>query len=86
MTTKGKLNQSFRTRISLLLKKRHEKQQHIQNCVDEESDQQQHQDERVELDAKKVTLSQRFDTFRRSFHLGKHNSASKSKGHLLLNE
>lgn len=87
---KNKLNRSFRTRISLLLKKRHEKQQQqqqlqIQNSIDEEPDHQYHDDQN-EINNKKLTLSQRFDTLRRSFHLGNRNSTSKGKRYLLSNE
>ncbi len=81
---KNKLNRSFRSRISLLLKKRHAKQQQqqqIQNSIDEEP----HEDP-DELNTKKLTLSQRFDTIRRSFHLGNRNSTSKGKRYLLSNE
>ncbi len=88
LTKKNKLNRSFRTRISLLLKKRHAKQQQqqqIQNCIDEDSDHQYH-DDQDEINNKKLTLSQRFDTLRRSFHLGNRNSTSKGKRYLLSNE
>ncbi|CAF3347108.1 unnamed protein product [Rotaria sp. Silwood1] len=88
LTKKSKFNQSFRTRISLLLQKRHAKQrQHvkIQNCVDEDLDHQHHDDD-DEINHKKLTFSQRFDTLRRSFHLGNRNSTSKGKRHLLSNE
>lgn len=93
---KTKLNRSFRTRISLLLKKRHAKQQQqqhqeqqkhqpTQNSIDEEVDHQPHDDQDENIN-KKQTLSQRFDTIRRSFHLGSRNSTSKGKRHLLSNE
>lgn len=87
---KNKLNRSFRTRISLLLKKRHAKQQQqqqqqTQNSIDEDVDHQ-HHDEQDENTNKKQTLSQRFDTIRRSFHLGSRNSTSKGKRYLLSNE
>jgi hypothetical protein len=84
---KNKLNQSFRIRISLLLKKRHEKQQQqqIQNIIDEDPDHQ-HHDDHDEINQKKLTFSQRFDTIRRSFQLGNRNSINKGKRHLLSNE
>jgi len=87
---KDKLNRSFRSRISLLLKKRHAKQQQQQqqqtpNSIDEDVEQP-HHDEQDENMNKKPTLSQRFDTIRRSFHLGTRNSTSKGKRHLLSNE
>jgi hypothetical protein len=78
LTKKTKLNRSFRTRISLLLKKSHAKQQQMQNSIDEETED--------ELNSKKSTLSQRFDTIRRSFHLGNRNSTAKGKRYLLSNE
>lgn len=87
-TKKSKFNQSFRTRLSLLLKKRHAKQQQqhvqIQNCSDEDPDQ--HCDDHEEVNHKKLTLSERFNTLRRSFHIGSRNSTSKGKCHLLSNE
>lgn len=85
---KNKFNQSFRTRLSQLLKRRHAKQnQHtkMQNSIDEDLDHQ-HHDEQDEVQHKKPTLSQRFDTLRRSFHIGNRNSTSKGKRHLLSNE
>ena len=84
-TKKTLLNQSLRMRISRLLKKRHAKRQQIQNCIDEDSDHHNH-DDLEEMNQKKLTLGQRFDTLRRSFQVGKRNSTSKGKGHLLLNE
>ena len=83
---KNKLNQSFRARISLLLKKRHEKCQQVPNIFDEETEASHPLDEHEEIESKKGTLGQKFDTLRRSFHLGKRNSTNKGKGHLLLNE
>jgi hypothetical protein len=89
LTKKNKLNRSFRTRISHLLKKRHAKQQQqqqqIQNSIDEDPDHQ-HHDDQDEINNKKLTLGQRFDTLRRSFHLGNRNSTSKGKRYLLSNE
>ncbi|CAF0786124.1 unnamed protein product [Rotaria sordida] len=92
LTKKTKFNQSFRTRLSLLLQKSHIKQQQqqqqhvkIQNCIDEDPDYQ-HHDDHDDINHKKLTLSQRFDTLRRSFHLGNRNSVSKGKRHLLSNE
>ena len=83
---KTKLNRSFRTRISLLLKKRHAKQQEqIPTTIDEDYDHQ-HSDVHDEINNKKLTLSQRFDTLRRSFHIGNRNSINKGKRHLLSNE
>lgn len=84
--TKSKSSQSLRWRISMLLKKRHEKRQQIPNSIDEEYDHQTCPDEHEQIENKKVTIGQRFDTLRRSLHLGKKNSPSKGKGHLLLNE
>ena len=83
---KNKLNQSFRSRISLLLKKRHEKRQQTPNIFDEETEPVHPPDENEEVETKKGGLGQKFDTLRRSFHFGKRNSTSKGKGHLLLNE
>ena len=86
-TKKIKFNRSFRTRISLLFKKRHEKQQQqqLQNCIDDDLDHQ-HHDDQEDINEKKLTLGQRFDTLRRSLHLGNRNSMSKGKGYLLSNE
>ncbi|CAF3789348.1 unnamed protein product [Rotaria magnacalcarata] len=88
-TKKNKFNPSFRTRLSRLLKKRHAKQQQhvqIQNCSDEDADHQHLDDDHDEIDHKKLTLGQRFDTLRRSLHIGNRNSATKGKRHLLSNE
>ncbi|CAF2333983.1 unnamed protein product [Rotaria sp. Silwood2] len=88
LAKKSKFNQSFRTRLSLLLQKRHIKQREhvkIQNCIDEDPDHQNH-DNPDEINHKKLTISQRFDTLRRSFHLGNRNSTNKGKRHLLSNE
>ncbi|CAF0799925.1 unnamed protein product [Adineta steineri] len=89
-TKKIKFNRSFRQQISLLFKKRHAKQQQqqlqIQNCIDEDLDHQQHFDDQDEINMKKLTLGQRFDTLRRSLHIGNRNSMSKGKGYLLSNE
>jgi hypothetical protein len=88
LTKKSKNNRSFRARISLLLKKRHAKQQQqqqLQNCPEEDPDHQ-HHDDQDELNDKKLTFGQKFDTLRRSFHFGKHNSTSKGNRYLLANE
>lgn len=87
LTKTPKHNRSFRARISLLLKKRHAKQQQqqqLQNCNEEDPDHQ-HHDDQDEINNKKLTLGQRFDTFRRSFHFGKRDS-TKGKRYLLANE
>lgn len=84
---KNKFNRSFRAQISFLFKKRHAKQQQQQivNCLDEDLDHQ-HYDDQDEIPHKKQTLGQRFDTLRRSLHLGKRNSLKKGKNYLLSNE
>ncbi|UJR33936.1 hypothetical protein I4U23_021355 [Adineta vaga] len=86
---KNKFNRSFRVQISLLFKKRHAKQQQqqqqIQNSLDEDLDHQPY-DDQDDFPLKKQTLGQRFDTLRRSLHLGNRNSLNKGKGYLLSNE
>jgi len=69
---KTTFNRSFRTRFSLLLRKRHENQPH-----EDINDENPHQ---------KLTLGQRFNSLRRSFHLGNRNSSYKGKRHLLSND
>jgi hypothetical protein len=88
LTKKTKFNRSFRTRISLLFKKRHAKQQQqqIHNCIDEDADHQHYDDQDENNNNKKLTLSDRFDTLRRSFHPGNRDSTSKGKRYLLSNE
>lgn len=79
---KTKLNRSFRTRLSFLLKRRQTKQKEIPHSIDEDPlpiDTQ-------EMSTKKPTLGQRFDTLRRSFQFGNRNTPSKGKRYLLSNE
>ncbi|CAF1298580.1 unnamed protein product [Adineta ricciae] len=84
-TKKTKFNRSFRAQISLLFKKRHAKQQQIVNCLDDDLDHQ-HHDDQDDAPHKKQTFAQRFDTLRRSLHLGKRNSLKKGTNYLLSNE
>lgn len=83
---KNQFNRSIRTRLSLLLKRRHAKQQQkkqeIPDCIDEDAD---HVDTH-EINTKKPTLGQRFDTLRRSFQFRNRNSTGKGKRYLLSNE
>ncbi|CAF1069133.1 unnamed protein product [Adineta steineri] len=70
---KTPFNRSIRTRLSLLLKKRHDTPPQHEEIHNEDSNQ-------------KLTIGQRFNTLRRSFHIGNRNPSQKGKRYLLSNE